>query len=413
MKWFSNGLVVCLLSCLLLGACSSDKEEVLVDQDLNTELLSIEFPIMPSDTTLVTDSTAGKYEEPSSRAWEVLQLPKLYLISNYNSSRNRQALELKMSGSGESRSVRFCLFIRNGQLYATNKVDEIQINQNCILSSVRDRIVMSTQSTGLTTPAGNAVDEPYGDRLFRTEPFTVSYAMKGSTDATYTITYGTTGYSNESGTFQDASSNPLVFQLDRYTSKVRANLVITDYTLEYASVYTKWHFEWDTKTSMAHWSWMPFLTNVANTYDMDAKSASGGKIVPLLSAPRTFEDGNTVLFTGGILYTGIGKRFKNEEGYAYLLPQLNEGAKLCYSFYYKKGGKYKKYRASNTLEITLNNIVLDPNVENEITTIFHINDLIKAMRNKKSKSRADFVTHEDPNFGTLMEVPHKTVVTYK
>ena len=424
MKYF----LICVVACLSFVSCSSDKDPLdYVDTELNSDLLTVEFPVVPSDTTLRKDSLADKYEDvrsPSedvrSRAWEVLSIPSIYLIANYNGTTKRKVLEVPISGSGTDRKIRFCLFIRKGKLYATNKVDEIPITGDCILSSVSQRNIETKQSATLTTPSGKKVNEPYGDRLFRTESFTFSFTANRYGDSSgdheeviYQINYEGVDYSNKSGSFQSEGwfhNTPLVFNLNRYTSKVKANLIITDYTLGVVSILKRTKFELLSGTDMNYWSWMPFITDVANKFDVTNKNASGKKTFPLIETPQVFEEGSYSWFTGGVYYEGIGKRFFNEDGYAYLFPQLNPSSKLCYSFYYR--GTNKQYRSYNTLEIKLSDIVLDPNVENEITTIFHVNDLIEAM-NVNSKSRAGFVTREDPDFGTVMEIPHEVFVTYK
>lgn len=409
-----------LITCWALVACSSDHDGVIVDPDLNTDLITVEFPVVASDTTLRKDTVAGKYEDVRSRAWEVLSLPKLYLISNYTSKKKRNVLELDVHGTGTERTTRFCLFIRGGKVFASNKVDEIPLEGGCILSSVGDRVVNTQTSKQITTPSGKKVDEPFGDRLFKSAEFTFSHKADRYGDASgdhetiiYYIDYAGNKYSNESGSFQTGgifSKKYLAFALNRYTSKVKANLIITDYTLGLISILERPKFEIVTGTTMNKWSFCPFITKTANTYDTVDEKASGSATFPLLASPQVFEEGQYSWFTGGVYYEGIGKRFFNEDGYAYLLPKLGKSPKLCYSFYYS--GTNKQYRAYNTLEVKLDNIVLDPNVENEITTIFHVNDLIEAMK-LKSKSRAGFVTHEDPDFGTVMEIPHEVLVTYK
>lgn len=412
-------LIFSFIACFLFIACSSDLDEVL-DMEIESEPTTVEFPIMPSDTVLWNDTLSQKYDEVKSRAWEVLSLPKVYLISDYKSGA-RKVLEIPVSGTGENRTIRFCLSVKSSRLYASCNNKSIPIKGDCILSSFSAKTVTNTVSKTIQTPNGKTVDEPFGDRLFRTEPFSFSY--KGEKYGNnkhdkekfiYFITYGGDKYNNEKGSFQtDAWLFPktLAFLMDRYTSKIKANLIITDYTLGLISVLSLSKFQTMTGTSLGDWSFQPFITDVAHEYDLNNKRASGKKIVPLIQSPYKFEYGQNTWFTGGIYYEGMGKRFYDEEGYAYLLPKSYSSSKLCYSFYCRVGGKGKKYREFNTLEISIKDIHLDPNVENEITTIFHINDFVTAMKNPK-KTKAGPVCYEDPDFGIVTNIPCKIQVNY-
>ena len=408
-----------IIACFLFAACSSDNDEIF-DMDIDSEPTMVEFPIMPSDTILWNDTLSQKYDEVKSRAWEVLSLPKVYLISDYT-SKSSKALEIPVSGTGENRTIRFCLSVKSSKLYATCNNKSIVIKGDCILSSFSQNKVTNATSSTIKTPIGKTVDEPFGDRLFRTEPFSFTYKGEKSGNNKqekekfiYYINYGGDKYNNEKGSFQtDAWLFPktLAFLMDRYTSKLKANLIITDYTLGVVSILSLSKFQTTTGSSLSDWSFQPFITDVAHDYDLISKQASGKKIVPIIQSPYKFEEGQSTWFTGGIYYEGMGKRFYDEEGYAYLLPKSLSTSKLCYSFYCRIGGEGKKYRAFNTLEIPIKNISLDPNVENEVTTIFHINDFIKAMKNPK-KTKAGPACYEDADFGVVTEIPCEVQVNY-
>ena len=431
MKYF----YLCLFLLLVGTSCSTEYEEDeffepdIIMKDVNG-MLDIDIPFAPTDSML-TDSL----NTASSRGWdEKNTLTELFLVAG-----SSQPMKLSMSSDWNGdRTISFKLYVdRNGAIHAKNAWDEdILLTGSkganpipCILVNTSSPEVSLSTATDITTPGGKSVKIPYGDLLFKSNPFTFSYKVEkhlvalGRREDKYIYSISYEGeednyakvYTNKFvvGSFRGFKYKdifPLTFDVKRMTTVIIPNVVITNYKEEFEDD----DFEDELGTDIKYWKVQAFLSRGHDLYNISSGTSSGQAIVALTKAPVTFREGQEFWDSRRKkTLEGIGVIFKeSEKGKdAFVFPQKSlQDGKLVFSFYYT--GKSSKYRKYNSMEIPssdLRDLELVPNVENIVTIAFHVSDFINHM--KKPRKRSYGVL--DPDFGPMMDIPYTLSVEAK
>lgn len=410
-----------ILALFLFVACSSDHDDVVPDEiPEDVPEMEFSFSLAESDSVLLGDSIKHPFQEGKSRSWNnTPTVSDMYLVSDLYGERN--SLKIRYV-KGNYPVVKFSLSVSGGKIYASYNRKRIPITGACVLSTVPSCIAENYRNRNYKTPAGQPAYEPFDDKLFRSMPFEIRYERNSFWDRNsyFVIDYDGTTYANNNndGYFYSDWNDVIFIDLNRYTTKVRANFVIIDYDIFIlGGIMTKDAFEDETDTNMEDWEFQTFMKGATETYDALRETSSGkyqkgDKIVALTSSKETFRERQITWLQGALVYGGIGRVYDGEQGCAFVLPHSTKDAKLCYSFFYKRANKRSSWREFNTLEVPISNLSLDPNVHNDVTIFFYVDDLKKAMK-KSFKPRSAGICREDPDFGTVMDIPYQVKVSYK
>lgn len=424
---------------ILLASCSSDSENIPPEPDGSRHSIGC------CQAVVTKGEKIEKPQNTQARGWEVptsdlYPFSSVYVISDaeddddddYETIKDKDRVSIPVNKSPEITYVDMCFQYGPGanpdkddddddDVFITVDGQTIEID-DCLFSSTSDAKGDMTLSSSISTPGGEPVYEPYGDKLFFSDFFEAEYEHKKLTlEFKERDEFG----NEHKKEIPIKSGEPITIPLKRYTAVIDSKVFIThlnghSHTLSYDEFQTIFG---DT----ANWSVRVFLNNAPTSFNYTQmyNYPKGNDIIALSQEQLPFTTGltNNDPQASPRDCEGVGA---DDHSNPHIFPMNTSKwhkSEICYSFYYTGDksipikGRFgrvtmKKILPQTTIRIPLdyehsNITTINANTKYILTHLIDVEDFKKGVTGTYDQSKSSRGQTVDPIFGHVADIPYE------